>query len=63
MAKLKIRKGDTVEVLHGKERDRGKRGTVLEVLADEGRAHRRGPQPRRRSTSARGRSRARAARR
>ena len=37
MAKLKIRKGDTVEILKGKERDRGKRGHVLEVLTEEGR--------------------------
>ena len=37
MAKLKIRKGDTVQILKGKERDRGKRGHVLEVLTEEGR--------------------------
>jgi large subunit ribosomal protein L24 len=37
MPKLKIRQGDTVEVLTGRERDRGKRGTVLEVRVDEGR--------------------------
>jgi large subunit ribosomal protein L24 len=37
MAGLKIKKGDTVQVLHGKEQDRGKRGTVLEVLVDDGR--------------------------
>jgi large subunit ribosomal protein L24 len=34
-AKLKIRKGDTVEVLTGK--DVGRRGKVLEVLPSEGR--------------------------
>jgi large subunit ribosomal protein L24 len=32
----KIRKGDTVQVIAGK--DRGKRGEVLRVLPDEGRA-------------------------
>jgi large subunit ribosomal protein L24 len=37
MAGLKIRQGDTVQVLSGRERDRGKRGTVLEVLPEEGR--------------------------
>ena len=31
--KLRIRKGDTVEVIQGKER--GKRGKILRVLADE----------------------------
>jgi large subunit ribosomal protein L24 len=35
MAGLKIRKGDTVEILAGK--DRGKRGKVLVTLAGEGR--------------------------
>ena len=32
-AKIKIRKGDSVQVLAGK--DRGKRGTVLRVIPDE----------------------------
>jgi large subunit ribosomal protein L24 len=32
---LKLRKGDTVEIISGK--DRGKRGKVLEMLRDEGR--------------------------
>jgi large subunit ribosomal protein L24 len=35
MAKLKIRTGDPVQVMAGK--DRGKRGTVLRVLPSEGR--------------------------
>jgi large subunit ribosomal protein L24 len=35
MAKLKIRKGDTVEILTGK--DRGKRGKVLETIPTQGR--------------------------
>ena len=35
MAGLKIRKGDTVEILAGK--DRGKRGKVLVTYASEGR--------------------------
>lgn len=33
--KLKIRKGDTVEVISGKEIDKGKRGEVIKVLPDE----------------------------
>ncbi len=33
----KIRKGDTVEVISGREDDRGKRGEVIKVLPDVGR--------------------------
>ncbi len=35
--KLKIRKGDTVEVISGKTDDKGKRGEVIRVDPDEGR--------------------------
>lgn len=35
--KVKIRKGDKVEVISGKEEDRGKRGEVIRVITDEGR--------------------------
>jgi len=35
--RVKIRKGDTVEVVNGKDVDRGKRGEVIKVLPDEGR--------------------------
>jgi large subunit ribosomal protein L24 len=35
--KLKIRKGDTVEVMSGKEIDKGKRGEVIRVLPKNGR--------------------------
>lgn len=35
--KLKIRKGDTVEVISGRSEDKGKRGEVIRVLPDEGR--------------------------
>jgi large subunit ribosomal protein L24 len=35
--KVKIRKGDTVEVISGREIDKGKRGEVIRVLPDEGR--------------------------
>ena len=35
--KVKIRKGDTVEVINGREDDKGKRGEVIKVLPDEGR--------------------------
>lgn len=35
--KLKIRKGDTVEVISGRLEDKGKRGEVIVVLPDEGR--------------------------
>lgn len=35
--KLKIRKGDTVEVMSGKEIDKGKRGEVIRVLPKDGR--------------------------
>ncbi len=33
--KVKIRKGDTVELISGKIEDKGKRGEVLKVLPDE----------------------------
>lgn len=33
--KVKIRKGDTVEVISGGEKDRGKRGQVIKVLPDD----------------------------
>jgi large subunit ribosomal protein L24 len=32
--KIKIRKGDTVEVISGREQDRGRRGEVIKVLPD-----------------------------
>jgi large subunit ribosomal protein L24 len=32
--KLKIRKGDKVEVISGRSEDRGKRGEVIKVVAD-----------------------------
>lgn len=35
--KTKIRKGDTVEVITGREVDRGKRGEVMQVILKEGR--------------------------
>jgi large subunit ribosomal protein L24 len=35
--KVKIRKGDTVEVISGRLEDKGKRGEVIRVLPDEGR--------------------------
>ncbi len=35
--RVKIRKGDTVEVINGREEDKGKRGEVIKVLPDEGR--------------------------
>jgi large subunit ribosomal protein L24 len=35
--KVKIRKGDTVEIISGKLEDQGKRGEVIKVLPDEGR--------------------------
>lgn len=34
--KVKIRKDDTVEVISGREADRGKRGKVIKVMPDEG---------------------------
>jgi large subunit ribosomal protein L24 len=34
--KVKIRKDDTVEVISGRESDKGKRGKVIKVLPDEG---------------------------
>lgn len=33
--KVKIRKGDTVEVISGKSEDRGKHGEVIKVLPEE----------------------------
>jgi large subunit ribosomal protein L24 len=33
--KTKIRKGDTVEVVTGREQDKGRRGEVIKVLPDE----------------------------
>jgi large subunit ribosomal protein L24 len=33
--KVKIRKGDTVEVISGREADKGKRGEVIRVFPDE----------------------------
>lgn len=35
--KLKIKKGDTVEVISGRFEDKGKRGEVIRVLPDHGR--------------------------
>ena len=35
--KVKIRKGDTVEVISGRLEDKGKRGEVIKVLPDEAR--------------------------
>ncbi len=35
--KVKIRKGDIVEVISGRLEDKGKRGEVIKVLPDEGR--------------------------
>lgn len=35
--KVKIRKGDTVEVISGREQDKGKRGEVIKVLPEESR--------------------------
>ncbi len=34
--RVKIRKDDTVEVISGREADRGKRGKVIKVLPDKG---------------------------
>ncbi len=34
--KVKIRKDDTVQVISGREADKGKRGKVIKVLPDEG---------------------------
>lgn len=33
--KVKIRKGDTVEIISGKAEDKGKRGEVIKVLPEE----------------------------
>lgn len=35
--RVKIRKGDTVEVINGRLEDKGKRGEVINVLPDESR--------------------------
>ena len=35
--KVKIRKGDTVEVISGRLEDKGKRGEVINVMPDENR--------------------------
>lgn len=35
--KFKIRKGDIVEVISGRQEDKGKRGEVIRVLTDEAR--------------------------
>jgi large subunit ribosomal protein L24 len=35
--KLKIRKGDTVEIISGRTQDKGKKGEVIRVLPDESR--------------------------
>jgi large subunit ribosomal protein L24 len=35
--KLKIKKGDTVEVINGRSGDKGQRGEVIKVLPDENR--------------------------
>ena len=35
--KMKIRKGDTVEVISGREADKGKRGEVIKVYPEKGR--------------------------
>lgn len=34
---VKIRKGDTVEIISGRAGDKGRRGEVIKVLPDEGR--------------------------
>ena len=35
--KMKIRKGDTVEIINGKSEEKGKRGEVLRVIPDRSR--------------------------
>lgn len=35
--KVKIRKGDTVEIISGRLQDKGERGEVIKVLPEEGR--------------------------
>jgi large subunit ribosomal protein L24 len=35
--KVKIRKGDTVEIISGRLEDKGKRGEVIKVMPEEGR--------------------------
>ena len=35
--KVKIRKGDTVEIISGRSEDKGKRGEVIKVLPEENR--------------------------
>lgn len=37
MTKVKIRKGDTVEIISGHRDDKGKRGEVIRVIPDKGR--------------------------
>jgi large subunit ribosomal protein L24 len=37
IVKVKIRKGDTVQVISGRLEDKGKRGEVIKVLPDESR--------------------------
>jgi large subunit ribosomal protein L24 len=34
--RVKIRKDDTIEVISGREQDKGRRGKVIKVLPDEG---------------------------
>ncbi len=34
--RVKIRKDDTVQVISGREKDRGRRGKVIKVMPDEG---------------------------
>lgn len=36
--RVKIRKGDTVEIISGSRKDKGKRGEVIKVLPDSSRA-------------------------
>ena len=50
---MKIRKGDIVQVLSGK--DRGKQGRVLEARPEEAPRHRREPEHGEVATAARGR--------
>ncbi len=37
MVKMKLRKGDTVEVITGRSEDKGKRGEIIRVVRDENR--------------------------
>ena len=59
MTTLKLKKGDTVQMLSGK--DRGKQGRILEARPRDGKVHRREPEHARRSTRSRARSATRAA--